>query len=160
MKKLICILLMLILTLPALAEENVFAPFILAAPEEVTRTDNEGSVTFVYGMSRVVVIPVSRVPDDDPEEALTRMLSQFDPLAHKGEVLPVAEGYAGLTAEVADKFGEGVDLLIAMVLSPDGTLLIFSAHDMDGSREHAQALLDTMLSGMTVDGAPVVQKTK
>ena len=88
MKRILCILLMLLFTLPALAEEaslpegaplaeeNPHAPFTLTAPESVTRVDNEGSVTYVYGASRVVVIRIERVPDEEPAEALPRMLGR------------------------------------------------------------------------------------
>lgn len=172
MKRILCILLMLLFTLPALAEEasrpegaplaeeNPHAPFTLTAPESVTRVDNEGSVTYVYGASRVVVIRIERVPDKEPAEALPRMLGQFDPDAVIDQELPMAEGYTGLTAFTTDKFGEGVDTLTVMLLSPDGTLLILTGYDMNGSEEHAQALMDTLLSGMTADGAPVVLKTE
>ena len=51
MKRILCILLMLVLALPVLAEENPHAPFTVTAPESVTREDNEGSVTYVYGTS-------------------------------------------------------------------------------------------------------------
>ena len=160
MKRILCILLMLVLALPVLAEENPHTPFTLTAPESVTREDNEGSVTYVYGTSRVVVIRIERTPDTDPAGALARLLGQFDPDAVIDETLPMAEGYTGLTACTADKFGTGVDTLTVMLLAPDGTLLILTGYDMAGSEEHAQALMDTLLSGMTVDGAPVVLKTK
>ena len=106
MKRILCILLMLLFTLPALAEEaslpegaplaeeNPHAPFTLTAPESVTRVDNEGSVTYVYGASRVVVIRIERVPDEEPAEALPRMLGQFDPDAVIDQELPMAEGYS------------------------------------------------------------------
>ena len=172
MKKLLCILLMLIFALPAMSEgaplaegaplsdDNPHAPFTLTVPEAVTPVDNEGSVTYVYGTSRVVVIRIERVPDENPADSLIRMLGQFDPDAVIDGELLTAEGYAGLTARTADKFSEGVDALTVMLLSPDGTLLILTGYDMAGSEEHATALMDTLLSGMTVDGAPVVLRTE
>lgn len=160
MKRILCILLMLMLCLPALCEENPHAPFTVTAPETVLREDNEGSVTYVYGASRVVVIRIERTPDAEPAEAIVRMLGQFDPDAVIDEELPMAEGYTGLTAFATDKFGTGVDALIVMLLAPDGTLLILTGYDMGGSEEHAQALMDTLLSGMTAEGAPVVLRTE
>ena len=170
MKKLLCILLMLILALPALtegaplaeevppAEDAPHDPFTLTVPEAVTREDNEGSATYVYGASRVVAIRIGRVPDDDPAEALVRMLGQFDPDAVIDGTLTLLEGYAGLSARTAGKFGEDIDTLTVMLLAPDGTLLILTAYDMDGSEENARTLLDTLLSGMTASGVPVVLK--
>ena len=158
MKRILCILLMLLFCLPALAEENPHAPFTITVPESVARVDNEGSVPYVYGTSWVVVIRIERVPDADPAEALTRMLAQFDPDAVIGDALPMAEGYTGLTALTAAKFGEDVNAYTVMLLAPDGTLLILTAYDMDGSEENARTLLDTLLSGMTASGMPVVLK--
>ena len=160
MKRILCILLMLLFCLPALAEENPHAPFTLTAPESVARVDNEGSVTYVYGTSRVVVIRIERVPDADPADALVRMLAQFDPDAVIGDALSMAEGYTGLTALTAAKFGEDVNAYTVMLLAPDGTLLIFTGYDMAGSDNHIQALMDTLLSGISASGAPIVLRTE
>lgn len=172
MKKIICILLMLLFALPALAEgtplaegaplaeENPFAPFTLAVPEEVTVEEADGSRTFVHGTTRVVAIRIDRVPDDDPAEAVIRLMGQFDPAAVIGEDVPTAKGFSGVEAVTEDRFGEGIDALTIMLLSHEGDLLILSGYDMTGSDLHVRALLDTLLSGLTVDGSPVVPKTK
>lgn len=156
LKKLLCILLMLIFALPALAEANPFAPYTLAVPEAVELTENEGTYAFVYGMTRVVAMVIDRVPDEKPAEAVIRMMTQFEPEAVIGEDLPMAEGYVGLKAVNTDQFGEDVDCLTVMVLSAEGDLLILSGYDLSGSEEHVQSLLDSLLAGLTVDGTPIV----
>lgn len=164
MKRIICILLMLLFAVPVLAEgtapaaENPFAPFTLTVPEEVTVEDGEGSRTFVHGETRVVALLIDRVPDEDPAAAVIRMMGQFDPAAVIGEDLPTAEGFSGVEAVTKDKFGPGVDALTVMILSHEGELLILSGYNMAGSEVHVRGLLDTLLQGLTVDGAPVVLK--
>lgn len=166
MKKYLCILLMLLLTLPALAEgaplaeDNPFAPFSLAIPEEVTVEEGEGSRTFVHGETRVVALLIERVPDENPADAVIRMMGQFDPAAVIGEDVPTAEGFSGVEAATKDKHGEGIDGLTVMILSHEGELLILSGYNMAGSEVHVRALLDTLLQGLTVDGSPVVLKNK
>lgn len=158
MKQLICILLMLVFALPALAEEALpFAPYDLTAPEGVVLNDNEGVYTFVRDNSRVVVQYISRVPDEAPTEALIRLMGQFDPAAVIGDDLPVMEGCVGLNATHTDCFGEGVDMRIVMVLSAEGDLLIFSAYDMAGDSETAASLLDELLMALTLNGEGVLQ---
>lgn len=166
MKKCLCILLMLLLTLPALAEgaplaeDNPFAPFTLAIPGEVTVEEVEGSRTFVHGTTRVVALLIERVPDENPADAIIRMMGQFDPAAVIGEDVPTAEGFSGVEASTKDKYGEGIDALTVMLLSHEGDLLILSGYDMTGSDAHVRALLDTLLSGLTADGSPVVLKNE
>jgi hypothetical protein len=103
----------------------------------------------------VVAIIIERVPDDDPQAAVLRMLGQFDAQAIIGEDIPVAEGFTAVQALSAEKFGEGVDVLIVMVLSDGGELLILSGYDMAGDEEKAQALLDMVLAKVKVQGEPV-----
>lgn len=158
MKKIICILLaILCFTLPALAEEeSPFAPFTMTAPPAVTLEENEGTFTYVYGMTRVVAMVIERVPDEKPEDAVIRMMAQFEPEAVIGEDLTMAEGFVGLCALNEDKFGEDVDMLTVMVLSSEGNLLILSGHDLEGDEARVQQLLDTLLATLTVDGSRIV----
>lgn len=157
MKKLICILLMLIFVLPALAEEaSPFAPYALTAPADAECVTGEGVSTFVRGTSRVVVQYISRVPDEAPAEAVIRLMGQFDPDAIIGEDLSMVEGCVGVTATHADCFGEGVDMRIVMVLSAEGDLLILSAYDMAGDEESVATLLDELLSALTLNGEGVL----
>ncbi len=161
MKKLLCILLMLMFILPAYAEEvNPFAPYALTLPEGAELVENEGSWTIVDGVTRVVVMVIDRVPDDDPAEAVIRMMTQFEPEAVIGEDVPMAEGFTGLTALNTDKFGDGVDQITVMVLSHEGDLLILSGYDLDGDEEKVQALLDAILNAITVDGNTIVLNEK
>lgn len=148
MKKILCILLMLLLALPALAEEE--NAFVLDLPEGVTLEEKEGSMTFVEDTARVVAIIITRVPDEDPAAAVIRLMGQFDPEAVIGEDIAAVEGFHALQAVTADKFGEGVDCLTVMILSDAGELLILSAHDMSGDETKAQALLDAVLAGVQV----------
>ena len=158
MKRMICILLMLLFALPVTAQENPFAPFTLTVPEEVTVEAGEGSCTFIHGQTRVVALLIERVPDENPADAVIRMMGQFDPDAVIGEDIPAAEGFSGVEAATKDKFGPGIDGLTVMILSHEGELLILSGYNMAGSEVHVHGLLDTLLSGLTVDGAPVVLK--
>lgn len=154
MKRIICILLMLLLTLPACGEENraEIGSYVLAVPEDVQTEKTESSVTFVQGNTRVVVILIERVPDADPESAVIRMMAQFDPDAMLEDDLLMAEGYVGLNAVATDKFGEGVDQLTTLVLGSTGELLILSGYDMDGDETKVQALVEQLLAGLTHDG--------
>ena len=162
MRKFICILLMLLFAIPAIAEDqsSPFAPFDLTVPEAVTLEQSEGSCTFVHGETRVVVLVIDRVPDEDPAAAVLRMMGQFDPDAVIGEDIAAAEGFSGVEAVTKDKYGEGVDALTVMLLSDEGELLILSGYNLAGSETHVRGLMDTLLQGLTVDGVPVVLMTK
>ena len=164
MKKLLCILLMLIFVMPALAEGSsstgetvrfTWPGYVLHVPEGVQVESTESSGTFVLDTARVVAIIIERVPDEDPASALLRMLGQYDPAAVAGETLPTAEGFTAVQALSADKFDGGVDVLTVMVLSDAGELLILSGYDMAGDEEKAQALLDMVLANVKVNGEPV-----
>lgn len=157
MKKLLCLLLTLLFTLPALAEDvSPFAPYSLTAPEGVTLEEGEASHTFVQGHTRVVAMAVARVPDENPSEAIIRLMGQFAPDAVIGEDLPLAEGYWGLTALSVGKFGAESDQVTVMILSTEGDLLILAGYSLDGAGEQVQALLDALLASLTVEGAPVL----
>lgn len=158
MKKLICILLAICCCCSlALAEEaNPFAPYTLTVPEGAELEESEGTYTIVSGMTRVVVIPIPRVPDENPAEAVIRLMNQFAPLAVIGEDLPTQAGFTGLMAVGDDAFGEGVDQLTAMLLSDAGDLLILSGHDLTGDEEKVNALMDALLASLTVDGEKII----
>ena len=161
MKKLLCILLMLLMTLPALAqEENPFAPYAFTLPEGAALEEHEGTYTVVSGMTRVVVMMIPRVPDADPAEAIIRMMTQFEPQAVIGEDIPLTDGFIGLTALNTDKFGEGVDQTTVMILCAHGDLLILSGYDLTGDGEAVGALLDALLTGLTADGVNIYTKDK
>ena len=157
MKKIICILLVLLFLLPAFAEENPFAPYEIAVPQGAIMEANEGSHAIVLGKTRVVLMLIPRVPDDDPESALLRMVFQFDPDAVLEEDIPLIEGYVGVHALSEGKLGKEIDTLNAMILSENGDLLILSAYNLDGNEEQAQALLDAVLTQLTANNIPLVQ---
>lgn len=158
MKKLICILLAICcLGSLALAEEaNPFVPYTLSIPEGAALEESEGTYTIVRDTARVVVIPISRVPDASPAEAIIRMMTQFEPEAVIGEDLPLIEGFTGLTALNTDKFGKGVDQITVMLLCAQGDLLILSGYDLEGNEEALRTLLDAILEGLTVDGEKII----
>lgn len=158
MKKLLCILLAMLMfgSLALAEEENPFAPYALTIPEGAELVENEGSWTIVDGVTRVVVMVIDRVPDENPADAVIRMMTQFEPEAVIGEDLPLAEGFTGLTALNTDKFGEGVDQITVMVLSHEGDLLILSGYDLEGDEDKVQTLLDAILNAITVDDAKIV----
>lgn len=161
MKRMFCLLLAaLCFALPALAQSTPpsvsFGPYVLTAPQGVTVEEGEGSRTFVAGVTRVVAIVIERVPDADPEEAILRMMRQFDPATVIGETLPLAEGYVGVRALTPDKLGPDVDQLTVMVLSGQGHLLILSGYDMLGDEAAVQALLDALLETLAAQGRPLV----
>lgn len=158
MKKMICILLAMLLMIScSFAEEaNPFAPYTLTIPEGAQLEESEGACTVVSGMTRAVVTVIDRVPDEDPAKAVIRMMTQFEPEAIIGEVVPTEEGFTGLTALCEDRFGEGVDQMIVMVLSHEGDLLILSAYDLTGDGEKAQVLLDSILAGLCVNGEAII----
>ena len=156
MKKLLCMLLIMLFAFPALAEENPFAPYVLTAPEGAVLENGEGSHAFVSGTTRVVAMVIPRVPDAEPAEAIVRMMAQFKPDAVLEDELPAAEGFVALTACSEGEFGEGVDMRIVMVLSAGGDLLILSGYDLGGDEAAVQTLLDALLASLTADGAPVL----
>lgn len=155
MKRIICILLMLLFALPALAE-NPFAPYEIALPEGAVLEAGEGSHAIAADKTRVVVMVIPRVPDADPESALQRMVFQFDPDAVLEDAIPLAEGYVGVTALSEDRFGEGVDQLNLFILSAEGDLLILSGYDLEGDEDKVQSLLDAILHQLTANGDPLV----
>ncbi len=160
MKKMLCILLCLLLpAIPALAEENPFTPYVLTAPEGVQMEINEGSTAFILGSARVLAMVIDRVPDEEPADAIIRLMAQFEPDAVQGEALVLAEGYTGLTAVNEGRFGEGRDQLIVMILSDGGDLLILSASDLTDDETQAQALLDQLLTTLAAEGTgPLMTK--
>lgn len=160
MKKMLCILLCLLLAaIPALAEENPFAPYVLTAPEGTQMEINEGSTAFILGSARVLAMVIDRVPDEEPADAIIRLMAQFEPDAVQGEALVLAEGYTGLTAVNEGRFGEGRDQLIVMILSDGGDLLILSASDLTDDETQAQALLDQLLTTLAAEGTgPLMTK--
>lgn len=146
----------MLLVLPAMAEENPFAPYVLPVPADTALTETEGTYTFVRGTTRVVATVIERVPDASPSEAILRMMTQFDPQAILGGDLTTAEGFVGVEAVNADKFGEGLDQINVMILSADGSLLILSGYSLEGDEEQVRALLDTLLSALTAEGESIV----
>jgi len=156
MKKLLCILLMLLFAIPALAEGNPFAPYEIALPQGAALENNEGTHTFVSGKTRVVAMLIERVPDADPAEAIVRLMAQFEPDAVIQGELAAAKGYAGLTAVTKDKFAAGVNQWNVMLLGPAGDLLILSGYDLEGDNESVHALLDALLEGLTAEGMPII----
>lgn len=157
MKRIICILLMLLLALPAFAQENPFAPYEIAVPEGAVLETGEGSHTIVSGKTRVVAMLIPRVPDADIETALQRMVFQFDPDVVMEDFIPMLDGYAGINSRSEDKFGPGVDQLNVLILGPGGDLLILSGYDLDGDEEKVHSLLTALLEKLTVNALPLVQ---
>ncbi len=151
MKKLLCILLMLCFAFPVLAEENPFAPYTLAAPKGCELHETEGTHTFVSGNTRVVAMVIARLPDEKPQEAVLRLMGQFEPNAVIGEAIPLVEGYVGLTATAKDRFGAGIHQVNRMILSGEGALLILSGYDMDGDADALDTLMDALLSSLQVN---------
>lgn len=158
MKKLLCILAMLLFAIPALAEMNPFAPYTLAVPESAELEETESAWAFVSGTTRVVAMVIERVPDEDPAEAVARLMSQFEPDAAHEDELTLADGYAGLTSCNNGKYGENVDQWNVMILSPEGDLLILSGYDLQGDEDSVLTLIDEILAALTVDGAPILIK--
>lgn len=158
MKRILCILMMLLFAFPALAEDNPFFPYVLTAPEGVTLESNEGTHAFVSGVTRVVAMRIERVPDDDPAEAILRLMGQFEPDAVIDGALTLEGGCVGLTAQTIDKFGEGMHQWNMMMLSAQGDLLILSGYDLEGDDESVHALMDALLAAATLNGEPVVTK--
>ncbi len=158
MKKM-CLLILLaalsLAALPAHAQDVSLPPYTICLPEGATLVENEGSVTCVSGNTRVVMLVISRVPDEYPAAALPRLMEQFDPLAVFGADIPLRDGFTGLLATTANKYGEGINLTTAMVLH-DGELLILSGYDMTGDDPAAAGLLTRLLEAITVDGAPIL----
>ena len=156
MKKFLCILLTLMMTFPALAqEENSFTPYAFTLPEGAVLEEHEGTHTVVSGKTRVVVMMIPRVPDADPAEAIIRMMTQFEPQAVIGEDIPLIDGFTGLSALNEDKFGEGVDQTTIMILCEHGDLLILSGYDLAGDGEAVSALLEDLLVSLTAEGTPI-----
>lgn len=171
MKKLLALLLVLMMGLPALAEteEAPLAPFVLSIPGEVAVEEGAGgtSLTFVHpnGTTRVVAMVTSRVPDVEADHAaeLRRLMAQFAPAAQSGTLLTLTAGFHGLKAVTPAALegmeGTMVDQVTVMVLwqtALRGELLILSGYDMAGDEAAAEALIDALLAGATVNDAPIL----
>lgn len=158
MKKLLiyCLLLALCCTSAlAQAPASPYAPYVLATPEDALLTTGESSCTFERGTARVVAMAMSRVPDADPEAALVRLMSQFDPANGEGVALSLSEGFLGLLAVSAGKLeglnDETSDVITVMVLQ-EGELLILSGYDMENAHESVFTLLNDLLAGASLNG--------
>lgn len=171
MKKLIALLLVLMLALPACAEPaaDFLAPFVLDVPEGVTVQYGAGgaSLTYVHenGTTRAVAMVISRVPDPEADHVagLAALMAQLAPGAQ--EMVPMTgltPGFWGLRAVAPDALegvnGLAVDQVTVMVLwqtALQAELLILTSYDVGGDFAQAELLLDMLLQSATVNGAPV-----
>ena len=157
MKRMICMLLAcLCLCTCAFAAENPFAPYGVDPMDDVTLLENEGTHTFVRGMTRVVAMVIERVPDDAPEMAVLRLMGQFEPDAVIGEDLLLTQGFVGVEALTQEHFGAGIDQLTVMILSAEGDLLILSGYDLNGDEAAVASLMEELLQGLSVDGVYIL----
>lgn len=171
MKKLMILLMVLLIALPALAEtaEEPLAPFQISAPEGVSAEEPVGGtgLTFVHenGTTRVLAMVISRVPDAEGDHAaeLRRLMVQFAPESRSGVPLTLTAGLHGLQAVTPNAMegrnGAKPDQITVMVLwqtALRGELLILSGYDMDGDTLAVEELLSSLLSHTTVNGAPIM----
>lgn len=177
MKKLIALLMVLMMCLPAMAETpaepdaaELLSPFVFTLPEGVRAQMIPGntSVTYVHanGTTRAVASVISRVPDPEGDHAaeLRQLMELFAPRGESYTPLALEPGFHGLMALIPDAL-EGlqdtkVDQITVMVLwqtETRGELLILSAYDLDGVADNAQALLTMLLRNAAVEGVPVVE---
>lgn len=161
-------------TAPAEAPEAadpaaLLAPFAFTLPQDVTAQVNaaETAVSFVHGngLTRVVGMTLSRVPDPEGDHAaeLARLMELFAPGAKDSMPLALSEGFHGLLATTPGALeGMGnapIDQVTVMILwqtEERGELLILSGYDMKGETIRAWTLIDALLQSATVDGVPVV----
>lgn len=140
---------------PTEIPQSLFAPFNLTLPEEAYAEVTDSRVTLVQDSSRVVVIYLSRVPDDDPETALPVLMQNFDNATDETIPFAAEEGFWILGGVVTSAFGEGEDKITLMVLAANGDLLIFSGYNQVQDHQALYDFLTALLERVTFNGKPV-----
>ncbi len=135
--------------------QSLFAPFNLTLPETAYAEVTDSRVTLVQDASRVVVIYLSRVPDDDPEAALPVLMQNFDNATDETIPFAAEEGFWILGGVVPSAFGEGEDKITLMVLAANGDLLILSGYNQAQSHQALYDFLTSLLERVTFNGNPV-----
>ncbi len=171
MKKLIMMLLALMLCMPVWAETADVAldPFAVAVPEGTTIEEGTGGASQVFvhenGTTRAVAMVISRVPDleSDHDAELRRLMVQFAPQSRSAASVELLAGFHGLKAVTPGAMeglnGQRVDQVTFMVLwqtALRGELLIISGYDMAGDTKLVEDYILQLLTGTTVNDAPIM----
>jgi hypothetical protein len=169
MKKLMLLMLaVLLMALPALAEENPLAPFALQFPVNSQLTSVPGADSLICGYpnqtTRLVARVLQRVPDEDGDHdaELRRLMELFTPGATNLEPLRLTPGLYGLRAVTPDALDglndARVDQVTVMILRQStlsSELLILSAYDVGDNTALAMECLDALLRTATIHDAPL-----
>ena len=142
----------------ALAESSLsytLACFELTVPEDVTVEEYDASMTVVRDQTRIVVQVIPQELSEDGQEQIRGLMPIYNENMADVTDMAVIEGVYGAMGLIEDRFGEGIDEVPVLLLT-DGKLLILSGYDFDGDTQAVRTLLTELLSGLTLNGEPVL----
>ena len=142
----------------ALAESSLsytLACFELTVPEDVTVEEYDASRTVVRDHTRVVVQVIQQELAEDGQEQVRGLMPIYNEKISDVTDMAVIEGVYGAMGLIEDRFGEGIHEVPVLLLT-DGRLLILSGYNVDGDTLAVHTLLTELLSGLTLDGTPVL----
>ena len=147
------------LTVTALAEGHAalypFGCFTLTVPEDVTVEEYDTTITVVRGQTRVVVQVIPQELLEDGRAQIRGLMTVYSVDISDVIDVTLVSGVYGAMGLIEDHFGEGIHEVPLLILS-DGELLILSGYDFDGDTLAVHTLLTELLSGLTLDGKPVL----
>ena len=132
--------------------------FELTVPEDVAVEEYDLSMTVVREHTRVVVQLIPQELTGDGQEQVRGLMPVYNEGISDVTDVETIEGLYGAMGLINDRFGEGVHEVPVLLLT-DGKLLILSGYDLDGDTQAVRALLNELLSGLTLDGEPVLATT-
>ena len=146
----------------ALAESSLsytLECFELTVPEDVAVEEYDVSMTVVRDHTRIVVQVIPQELSEDGQEQVRGLMPIYSEDMSDVTDMAVIEGVYGAMGLIEDRFGEGVDEVPVLLLT-DGRLLILSGYNFDGDTQAVRTLLTELLSGLTLNGEPVLAATK
>ena len=129
--------------------------FDLTVPEDVTVEERDASMTVVRDQTRVVVQIIPQELAEDGQEQVRGLMPVYSEKISDVTDVAVISGVYGAMGLIEDHFGEGVHE-VPLLLLTDGRLLILSGYNFDGDTLAVHTLLTELLSGLTLDGVPVL----
>lgn len=132
--------------------------FALTLPEDVSVEEYDLSMTVVRDHTRVVVQVISQELTGNGQEQVRGLMPVYNEGVSDVTDMALIDGVYGAMGLIVDRFGGGVHEVPVLLLT-DGKLLILSGYDLDGDTQAVRALLTELLSGLTLNGKPVLATT-
>lgn len=132
--------------------------FELTVPEDVDVEEYDVSMTVVRDHTRVVVQIIPQELSEDGQEQVRGLMPVYSESISDVTDVALIEGLYGAMGLIEDHFSEGIHEVPVLLLT-DGRLLILSGYNFDGDTLAVHTLLTELLSGLTLDGKPVLPTT-